>query len=197
MRLYTHLSPKWKTSSLPCFSDCLRQVSFLFRQEKHERSRHRGGVNAALPRVKYTRPYVPHPWRTFDTAQYCEAVIRQGGNRNISALVWPQRLKALPAGGGAQGEGAFCEAISASPCADFFGSFLVRRQEMNTLLFISNKKHPFGCFSYICALMVEIRISPATTRSSAAKPSAKLDEYSTWALGGNSSSPSHTRICIS
>ena len=49
---------------------------------------------------------------------------------------------------------------------------------------------------YIFALTVEIRISPATTRSSAAKPSAKLSEYRIWALGGNSSSPSHTRIRI-
>ena len=38
-------------------------------------------------------------------------------------------------------------------------------------------------------LMLEIRISPATTRSSAEKPVSKLSEYSTWLLGGNSSSP--------
>ena len=34
------------------------------------------------------------------------------------------------------------------------------------------------------------------SRSSAAKPSAKSSEYRIWALGGNSSSPSQTRICI-
>ena len=45
-------------------------------------------------------------------------------------------------------------------------------------------------------LMTEIKMSPATTRSSGAKPSSKLSEYSTWALGGNSSSPSQTSTCI-
>ena len=51
-------------------------------------------------------------------------------------------------------------------------------------------------FFYIFSLMAVMRISPATTRSSAAKPSAKLSEYKICALGGNSSSPSHTKICI-
>ena len=36
--------------------------------------------------------------------------------------------------------------------------------------------------TYILALMVEIRMSPATTRSSAAKPVSKLSEYRIWAL---------------
>ena len=55
---------------------------------------------------------------------------------------------------------------------------------------------PFIILVYIKLLIVEIKISPATTRSSAAKPSAKLSEYRIWALGGNSSSPSQTRIRI-
>ena len=50
--------------------------------------------------------------------------------------------------------------------------------------------------NHMFSLIAEIRMSPETTRSSAAKPSAKFPEYSTWALGGNSSSPSQTRIRI-
>ena len=60
----------------------------------------------------------------------------------------------------------------------------------------ASKDAPFEILVYIKLLIVEIRISPATTRSSAAKPSAKLSEYSIWAFGGNSSSPAQTRICI-
>ena len=51
-------------------------------------------------------------------------------------------------------------------------------------------------FSHIFPLMAVISKSPATTRSSGSKPDSKLSEYSTWALGGNSSSPAHTKICI-
>ena len=40
-------------------------VHFLSRQEMNQRSRHRGGVNIALPRAKSTLPYVPHPGRTW------------------------------------------------------------------------------------------------------------------------------------
>ena len=34
-------------------------------QESNQRNQHRRGVNAALPRVKYTLSYVPLPWRTW------------------------------------------------------------------------------------------------------------------------------------
>jgi hypothetical protein len=38
-------------------------------QESNQRSQHREGVNVALPRAKYTLPYVPIPWRSSDAAQ--------------------------------------------------------------------------------------------------------------------------------
>ena len=44
-------------------------------------------------------------------------------------------------------------------------------------------------FLFISCRMAEMRISPATTRSSAEKPEAKLSEYRIWLEGGNSSSP--------
>ena len=80
-----------------------------------------------------------------------------------------------------------------TPCADKvspFGRRIVPRPPGAAAL------RAFGAEFYIFPLIAEISISPATTRSSAAKPVSKFAEYRICAVGANSSSPSQTMSCM-
>ena len=137
-------------------------------QESNQRRWHRGGVRAALPRVKYTLPYVPHPWRIvgrcFLLPTRLESDLRRGPGgglggsdgsaacgglsdlsewqRSADAKVFQHRrqMSGTATGRAAQSWGRsvgigkqYRKTLrSAPPPAAFFGSFLVRTQEMNT-----------------------------------------------------------------
>ena len=137
-------------------------------QESNQRKWHRGGVGAALPRVKHTLPYVPHLWRiagrcffftnSTKTRPSTGAGRGSGGSdgsaacgglsdlsewqRSADAKVFQHRrqMSGTATGRAAQSWGRCVGNVrqyrktlrSAHPPAAFFGSFLVRTQEMNT-----------------------------------------------------------------